>query len=302
MSLAAEIAQAYVQLRDAQQRLELSQRNIDIERQLVDLMQLRQRGGTATELDVARLMNQLDTTRATLGALRAGIAQQLDRLAELTAREPGALDAELAAATPPPPAAVGIGDPAGLLRRRPDIAVAERRLAQQTAAVGESTAALFPKVTLLGEIGFTALAPSTLLDRNSFSYIAAPVLQWTPWDFGRNRGRVSQARAARDEAEADYRRTVLAALDDAETALAQFGEQRQAVQELAAAQAAAERVCELTELRLRGGTASTLDLLDADSKRLQAQLSYQQALAQLSSDFIGLQKSLGLGWEPVETG
>ncbi len=95
---------------------------------------------------------------------------------------------------------------------------------------------------------------------------------------------------------------MLAALDDAETALAQFGEQRQAVQELAAAQAAAERVCELTELRLRGGTASTLDLLDADSKRLQAQLSYQQALAQLSSDFIGLQKSLGLGWEPVETG
>ncbi len=300
VSLTAEIAEAYVELRDAQQRLELTERSIDIEQRLVELMQLRRAGGTATELDVARLTNQLDNTRATLGSLRSGVAQQLDRLAVLTAREPGALDADLAAvtATPPPPESVSVGDPAGLLRRRPDIAVAERRLAQETAAVGESTAALFPKVTLLGEIGFTALSPGALLDANSLSYVVAPVLQWTPWDFGRNRGRVSQARAARDEAEADYRRTVLAALDDAETALARFGEQRQTVRELAAARASAEHVYQLTEIRLRGGTASTMDLLDADSKRLQAQLSYEQALAQLSTDFIGLQKSLGLGWEP----
>jgi outer membrane protein, multidrug efflux system len=301
VSLTAEVAQAYVQLRDAQQRLALTQPNIEIEERLVELMLARQAAGAATDLDVARLANQLDTTRATLGALRAGVTQQLDRLALLTAREAGSLDAELsdAGAPPPPPATLAIGDPASLLRRRPDIAVAERKLAQQTAAIGENVAALFPKVTLLGDLGFAALTPAGLFNHNGFTYVAAPMLQWTPWDFGRTRAHIAQARAERDEAEADYRRVVLAALEDAETSLAQFGEQRDTVQQFAQARASAQRVYTLTELRLRGGTASTTDVLDADAKRLQADLSYEQALAQLSQDFIAVEKSLGLGWEPA---
>jgi NodT family efflux transporter outer membrane factor (OMF) lipoprotein len=304
VSFSAEIAQAYVQLRDAQQRLELTNRTIDIEEHVLSLMQVRRIGGTATDLDVERLTNQLQTTRATLGSLRAAVAEQMDRLSILTGRTPGSLDAELATpvAVPLPPEQVVIGDPAGLLRRRPDIAVAERRLAQQSAAVGQSVAALFPKVTLLGEVGFTALSPGALFDSNSFSYIVAPILQWTPLDFGRSRGRIAQSRAGLDEAQADYRRTVLAALEDAESALARFGEQRDTVLRLAAADASAEHVYALTEIRLRGGTASTIDVLDADSRRLQAEIDYQKGLAQLSSDFIALQKSLGLGWAPVAAG
>jgi outer membrane protein, multidrug efflux system len=222
----------------------------------------------------------------------------MDRLAVLTAKAPGALDAELIPVNPvpTPPAKVAIGDPSSLLHRRPDIAAAERRLAQQNAAIGVNEAAYFPKVELLGDVGFASLSPSSLLNASNFTYIVAPVLQWTPWDFGRTRAKVANARAGRDEAEADYRRTVLAALDDAESALAQYGEQRQTVQQLAEALASAEKVYALTELRLHGGTASTTDVLDADSKRLQSELSYQQGLAQLSEDFIGLEKSLGLGW------
>jgi NodT family efflux transporter outer membrane factor (OMF) lipoprotein len=301
VSLTAEVAQAYVQLRDAQQRQALTEQNIAIEERLLQLMQVRQNAGSATDLDVARLSNQLDSTRATLGPLRAAVTQQLDRLAILSAREPGALDAELSepGVAPPPPATLTVGDPASLLRRRPDIAVAERKLAQQTAAVGQNVAAYFPKITLLGELGFTALRPSGLFNHNSFDYVAAPMLQWTPWDFGRTKAHVSQARAARDEAEADYRRVVLAALEDAESSLAQFGEQRGAVEDLGRARASAEQVYSLTEVRLRGGTASTIDVLDADTKRLQADISYEQALSQLSQDFISLEKSLGLGWEPA---
>jgi multidrug efflux system outer membrane protein len=299
VSLTAEVAQAYVQLRDAQQRLALTQQNIAVEERLLKLMQLRQAAGAATDLDIARFSNQLDTTRAMLGALRAGVTQQLDRLAILTAREPGSLDAELADgnAAPAPPATLAIGDPASLLRRRPDIAVAERKLAQQNAAIGENVAALFPKVTLLGDLGYAALTPGALFSHNNFTYIAAPILQWTPWDFGRTRAHIAQAEAERDEAEADYRRTVLAALEDAETSLAQFGEQRDTVQQYAQASASAKQVYALTELRLHGGTASTTDVLDADTKRLNADLNYEQALAQLSEDFIALEKSLGLGWE-----
>jgi outer membrane protein TolC len=261
-------------------------------------MQRRRAGGTASDLDVVRVQNQLETTQASLGPVQSDVALQMDRLALLTGKMPGALDGELAtpSALPQPPAEVPIGDPAALLRRRPDIAAAERKLAQQTAAVGQDIAALFPKLTLLGELGFTAATPRALFNGSSFTYVAAPLLQWTPFDFGRNRARIEQARGARDEAEADYRSTVLAALQDAESALDRYGRQRNTVADYAKMQASAERVYALTEIRLRNGVASTTDVLDADSRRVQAQLSYQQALAELSTDFVAIQKSLGLGW------
>jgi multidrug efflux system outer membrane protein len=298
VTLSSEVAQAYIQLRDSQERLVLTQRNIGIEEQLLDLMQRRRTGGTASDLDVVRVQNQLETTQASLGPLQTDVALQMDRIALLTGKTPGALDGELAAPTavPQPPAEVPIGDPAALLRRRPDIASAERKLAQQTAAVGQDIAALFPKLTLLGDVGFTAATPRMLFNGASFTYVAAPLLQWTPFDFGRNRAHIEQARGARDEAEADYRRTVLAALQDAESALDRYGHQRNTVADYAKVQASAERVYALTEIRLRNGVASTTDVLDADSRRVQAQLSYQQALAELSTDFVAIQKSLGLGW------
>ncbi len=298
VSLTAEVAQSYVALCDARQRLKLTQQNIDIESHLVELMKLRRAGGAATDLDVVRVSNQLDTTRAMLPAIRATIAEQLNRLAALTARAPGAMDMELAnvGPVPAPPATTTIGDPAALLRRRPDIQVAERQLAQHTAAIGQSVAAEFPKVSLLGTVGFAATHPEDLLNSGNFTYLAGPLLQWTPWDFGRNRARVAQANAARDEAEANYRQTVLNALADAETSLARYGQQRDAVTDLALARASAQESYRLTELRLRGGTAATTDVLDADTRRTQADLSYQQALAELTSDYVALQKSLGLGW------
>lgn len=300
VSLSAEVAQAYVGLRDAQQRLNLTQHDLDIEARIVDLYQIRRRGGTASDLDVERVANQLDTTRATLAPLRAEVDVQLDRLAVLTGRAPGALDAQLRegppAAPPMPPAQVPIGDPAAMLRRRPDIVVAERRLAQQTAAIGQAEAAQFPQVRLLGEVGFASLSPGALFNGNNFSYIVAPILQWTPWDFGRNRARIAGARANRDEAEAQYRASVLAALDDAESSLAQYGEARNAVADLGRARDSAERVYAMTEIRLRGGTADTTDVLDADTRRIQAELSYEEGVAELTQDYVRLQKSLGLGW------
>lgn len=298
VSLSSEVAQSYVQLRDAQERLSLTKRNVAIDRQLLELMQRRRAAGTASDLDVARLTNQLDTTQATLQSLEAEITEQMDKLSLLIGNMPGALDEELTAACPVPlpPAETRIGDPETMLRRRPDIAAAERRLAQQTALIGQDIAALFPKLTLLGDVGFTAPGPRTLFNGGSFTYIAAPILQWTPLDFGRNRAKIDQAKSSRDEAEADYRRAVLAALQDAESALNRYGRQRNSVTDYAKARDSAERVYQLTEIRLRAGAAATTELLDADSRRLQAQLSYQQAVARLSTDFVALQKSLGLGW------
>jgi outer membrane protein, multidrug efflux system len=300
VSLTAEVTESYIELCDARQRLALTQSDIDIESRLVELMKVRRAGGAATDLDVVRVTNQLDMTRATLPAIRATITEQLNRLAALTAQAPGALDGELAnvGPVPAPPATTNIGDPAALLRRRPDIRIAERQLAQHTAAIGQSVAAEFPKVALLGTVGFAATHPQDLFNSGNFTYLAGPVLQWTPFDFGRNRARVAQANAARDEAEANYRQTVLNALADAETSLARYGQQRDAVTDLGLARASAAESYRLTEIRLRGGTAATTDVLDADTRRNQADLSYEQGLAQLTQDYVALQKSLGLGWAP----
>jgi NodT family efflux transporter outer membrane factor (OMF) lipoprotein len=299
VSLAAEVASAYVSLRDLQQRQALSRQDAQIERRQLTLAEARRAGGTASALDVERLNDQFLTTQAGLVPLQAQIEEQLDRLAVLTDREPGALDGDLAASAPVPvpPAQIAVGDPAALLRRRPDIRMAERQLAQQSALIGQRTSDFFPKVELLGSLGFDAGDPQHLFDGNSFTYALLPSLRWTPFDFGRTQAKVDEATAARDEALADYRKTVLGALQDAETALSRFGRQREAVASQAAVEASAIRAASLTDLRVRGGTATTLDQLDAERQRVEATQNLAQAKAQLTQDYITVQKSLGLGWQ-----
>jgi outer membrane protein TolC len=130
------------------------------------------------------------------------------------------------------------------------------------------------------------------------------VLQWSPFDFGRNRARIRQAEADRDEQLARYRQAVLSALQDSETALARYGREREALAAQLQVQASADRAARLTDLRIQGGTATSLDQLDAERSRVQAQISVAQSQADLSRDFISLQKNLGLGWSapPARTG
>ena len=300
VTLTAEVAQAYVQLRDLQQRLALAKENTDLESHTLDLTRVRRNGGTASDLDVERLTTLLETTRATIVPLQAQLAEQFDRLAVLTGQVPGALDKELGTQQPVPlpPATVQVGDPTSLLQRRPDIRAAERKLAQQTAAIGQQKANLFPKLTLIGTLGYGSTKLSTLFDNDNRSSIQAPLLQWTPFDFGRTHAAITRAEAARDEAEANYRQTVLAALQDAETSLSRYGRQRDAVADQARVEASASRAAQLTDIKVRGGTATTIDQLDAERSRIEAQSSASEAAAQLTQDYIALQKSLGLGWQP----
>src|SRR6201999_3856951 len=130
----------------------------------------------------------------------------LDQLAVLTGQEPGALDAELATITPLPelPARVAVGDPAALLRRRPDIRKAERNLAASNAQIGQQIANYFPKVNLLGDVGFGSTDIGHLFARGSFKPVVAPILQWNILDFGRTEAKVDQAKSGRDEAAANY--------------------------------------------------------------------------------------------------
>lgn len=299
VQLAAEVAQAYVALRDRQQRRALVLRSADMQRQMLELTRQRLAQGTASALDVERLQGQVRTTEAQAVPLSAEIDAYRNALAVLTGAAPGAVDAltEAPAAVPLPPAAVPVGDPAALLRRRPDIRAAERRLAAQTARIGVAEASRFPRLSFMGIIGLGGTHPAALTDLDSLSALAMPRLSWSFLDFGRGAARVRQAEGVRDEAEAQYRRTVLAALQDAEDALSRFGHQRETVAALARIKASADRAAALMQQRHRGGTATLVDALDTERQLLQAEQNLAAATASLTTDFIGLQKALGLGWQ-----
>jgi NodT family efflux transporter outer membrane factor (OMF) lipoprotein len=303
VSLAAEVAQAYVQLRATQARMALADAAVARQQRIVDLTRQRVAGGTASTLDLVRLQGKLEATRAESEPLAAQLDAARDALAVLAGAAPGALDGDLAAAGPAkvdavplPPASVAVGDPAGLLRRRPDIRAAERTLAARTAQVGQAEAARFPHLTLLGLIGIGGTHPSDLTRLDDPTAIAAPRLSWNVLDFGRNRARVDQAEGVRAEAEAQYRAAVLDALRDAEDALARFRQGRATVATVARARAAADQAAQLTRARQRAGTASLIDVLDTERQLLAADENLAAARAALTTDFISLQKALGLGW------
>jgi NodT family efflux transporter outer membrane factor (OMF) lipoprotein len=299
VQLSAEIAQAYVDLRDQQQRIALVRKSAELEEQVLTLTQQRREQGVASELDVERIRTQVENTRAAIIPLDAQITESLDQLAVLTGKEPGALDAELAtvSALPPLPETVSVGDPAALLKQRPDIRAAEWRLVSANAQIGQRQADWFPKLTLLGDLGFSSTSPEHLVRSSSFMWVGAPLLQWNGLDFGRTRAKIDQAKAGYEEAEAKYQSTVLDALRDANVALSRYGHQRDNVISLRNVEASATHAAELTRQRYRAGTTSALDWLDAERTRFSAEQSRIAGDAELIKDYIALQKSLGLGWQ-----
>ncbi len=296
VSLAAEVARVYVDLRDQQQRRDIAEQSVTLESRMVDLSTQRNGRGVESSLDLERLRAQLEATREALIPLQGDIESSLDRLAVLTGREPGALDAELqaTAAVPELPAEVPVGDPADLLRRRPDIRAAERKLAAQNAVVGQRTADLFPKVNLIGLLGWGSTDIARLFDGTTG--LAAPVLQWNAVDFGRTRARIDQAKAGRDEAAAQYESTVLGALGEVESALARLGHARQDVIAQARVKASADRAAGLMRQRQAAGVATASDVIQTEQTRLSAEQSLLRSKASLIQDYVALQKSLGLGW------
>lgn len=299
VSLAAEVGRAYVGLRAQQQELALLQRSAEMEQEIFHLTEQRRGRGVASDMDVERMLTQLESTKAMVIPVQQSMQESLDRLAVLTGRAPGSLDAELAQAQPLPelPANVEISDPADMLRRRPDIRAAERQIAARTATLDLRTADLFPSVNLLGGIGYGASSLSGLIHHANFSYFAVPSLRWSFLDFGANRARVRQSAADRDEAIARYRSAVLAALQDAEASLSRFGNQRRTVMSLESVKSSADRAAEFARQRWRAGTLSEIDLLDTERTRLSAEQNLLQSREALAENFISLQKSLGLGWE-----
>ncbi|MED5544115.1 MAG: efflux transporter outer membrane subunit [Pseudomonadota bacterium] len=298
VSLSAQVAQTYVNLRDAQARLALTREAVAKQRRALDLTRQRQGAGTASDLEVERLQGELAANEAQTVPLDTQVLLYKNALAVLTGQAPGALDTELEGegALPLPPAEVAVGDPAGLLARRPDIRAAERALAASTAQIGVKEAQRLPGISFMGILGIGGTEPGDVLDPGNLAALLMPQISWPLFDFGRTGAQVRQAEAQADQAEAQYRQSVLEGLQDAEDSLARFGATRRQLARLVASQQSAERAAHLNRLRFAAGTSSLIDQLDIERQALTAASNVAQAKAQLTIDYIAVNKALGLGW------
>ncbi|HEU0166097.1 MAG TPA: TolC family protein, partial [Thermomicrobiales bacterium] len=192
-------------------------------------------------------------------------------------------------------------DPKALLRRRPDVAAAERRVAAATASIGVTTAELFPSVTLIGNVGLEAGRSNDLTHGNSVKYIAGPTLTWNILDFGRIRSRIEQADARNDRALAAYEQVILKALQEAESALVAVDRVDQQAAALAASTDAARDAAHLAQLRFEAGATDLLDLLDAQRQVLDAEDRLTRVETAREAASVNLYKAMGGGWSNNET-
>ena len=303
VTLIGEVARNYLEMRGAQQRLQVATANAENQEQTLDLTNILLEGGRGNAFDLARAEGQLNSTLATIPPLQAQIKRAVHRLAVLTGQPPGALNAELLVAAPIPelPDVIGVETPADLLRRRPDIRVAERNLGAFTAGIGVAVADLFPRVTLLGSLGVAATSGSDLVKDDAGFYSIGPSVVWlAAFDLGRVRARIAQAEARAEGAFAQYERVVLAALEEVESAFVTFGRERIRYDRLARAERANTQAAELARLRYREGVANFLEVLDAERVQLAAQDQLVSSEISAATALAALYKALGGGWQVAE--
>ncbi len=299
LSLAAQVADTYIHLRNIQAQERAMTQTAEADQGLLTLLRQLRSSGVANKQDVEQRISQLSGTQAQSEQLVSERLITLDKLAMLCGQTSASLDHDLAdtAELPALPATVEIGDPAGMLQHRPDIRAAERRLAASNAQIGVQRANYFPKISLVGGLGLSATELSSLFKPESAALFALPYLSWDFLDFNRTMAEVAKAHSARDEAAANYRGSVLRALNDANSALSRYGQQRRILAHRVAQRESAQRQLDIALLRQHAGVATMIELTDARRAFIAAQREELDARADMLSGYILLQKSLGMGWQ-----
>ncbi|WP_121500358.1 efflux transporter outer membrane subunit [Pseudomonas aeruginosa] len=266
VSLIAELVDAYGQLRGAQLREKIALSNLENQKESRQLTEQLRDAGVGAELDVLRADARLAATAASVPQLQAEAERARHRIATLLGQRPEELTVDLSPRDLPAiTKALPIGDPGELLRRRPDIRAAERRLAASTADVGVATADLFPRVSLSGFLGFTA-------------------------------GRGSQIGSS--AALASYEQQVLLALEESANAFSDYGKRQERLVSLVRQSEASRAAAQQAAIRYREGTTDFLVLLDAEREQLSAEDAQAQAEVELYRGIVAIYRSLGGGWQP----
>ncbi|MEO8256695.1 MAG: efflux transporter outer membrane subunit [Acidobacteriota bacterium] len=294
VSVAAEVARNYFELRGVQQRMSVLDRSLVNQRETLRLTMVRRDAGIGEEQDVASASARVSAIEAVLPLLRTALAVRAHRLAVLTGRAPGQLTVDLAPrAYPVLGKTIALGPADQLLNRRPDVRAAERRLAATAATEGVAAAELYPRITISGLLGLLAGRGNLFGTSDSRAWAVTPALQWSGFDLGSARARLRGARAVTQQVLADYERTMLLALEETATALVTYRQQQERLVRLTDEVRDSARAAGIARTRYREGVADFLSLLDAERTELQAEDGAAQAEAEVFIAFVGLYRALG---------
>lgn len=299
ISLTAEIAANYVDLRGHQSQLAVLNANLASQEKTVSLTKSRLEAGLSPELAVAQAEAQLAITRAAIPTLKAGVAAAIHRIGTLTGKAAGTYLSVLDKPRPIPtgPATVPAGFPSDLLQRRPDVRQAERNYAAATSQVGSARAARLPKFTIGGSAKLESTRSETLLDKDSRVYSIGPSISIPLFNAGKLKQNQRAAEAARDAAQATWDAAVLTAIEDVETALITYRQSQSRLESLRAAEKASARAHELANELFKNGLGDFLNVLEAQRTLLNSQEQVVLAEHQVSMNLVKLYKALGGGWE-----
>lgn len=299
VSLEAEIAQDYAQMRGAQAQLALTNKQIADAQQVLSLTQSQQQNGLGTDVDVQNQQAQLATLQAQVAPQEQQIGQAKNNLAVLTGQAPGALDELLSqpGALPPTPPTVPVGLPSTLARRRPDIRRAEAQLHAATAQTGVAVASFYPDFSLTGSIGLRALHANYLTHWASNFWSVEPQVSLPIFEGGQLEANLHLAQAEQIEAALQYRKTVLVALRDVDNALLTYRTDQAHLAAITRAADASGRAYGLARNAYHHGLTNFIDVLNAEDRYDSNRSSQVQANLQLTTDLVALYKALGGGWQ-----
>jgi len=294
VSVAAEVARNYFLLRGAQKRIAVSEQTLVNLGQTQRLTETRHALGAGSALDVNSSRARLKAIEADIPLLRSLETASRYRLAVLLGLQPGKLDAWLVPReTPAYARALPLGDTRELLRNRPDVRAAERRLASATARVGVATADLFPRISIRGFAGFLSGDLSGLVAGSNEAWSLAPAISWAAFDMGSVRARLRAAEAGADGAAIQYEKAVLAALEDAENALQDYARRQERLRIVVEQATAAREAERLADAGYREGAMDFLTLLDAQRNQLAADDALADAEAAVNIAAVTVYKALG---------
>jgi len=301
LSLLAEVARNYVELRGGQHRLEIARKDLKLQEEALELTRARFQSGVANELDVTRSAALLASQRAVIPPLETAVRGAMYGIAVLLGQEPGALVAELSPSmqVPPAPPEVPIGLPSDLLRRRPDVRRAERQLAAETARIGVAKSDWFPKLSLTGDVGSESVTLAQAFKPGSLFWSLGPSLQWRALDFGRVRAEVRTQTAVQEAALATYEKTVLNSLQEAENAVMAYAQEQNRHEALADEVVQNQRSLNMADSLYAEGRVNFLDVLDVRRSLYQSDDQLAVSDQAVSVDLIALYKALGGGWETL---
>jgi multidrug efflux system outer membrane protein len=299
VSLYAEVALNYIDVRSLQTRLDFARNNVAAQRESLELTRDRFDAGLTSALDVAQAEQNLAQTESTIPALESGLNAALNRLAVLLGEQPGALHDELladAGTIPAEPPDIVSGVPADVLRRRPDVRRAERLLAAQTARIGVAKADLYPTFSISGFVEAVAGSVSSLFESESGGWGIIPGFRWDLFQGGKIRNNIRAEEARTQQALYGYQQTILLALEEVEDALVAYDRERVRRERLREAADASQRAVDLVRTQYISGLTNFQNVLDTQRSLFQQQDLLAESEGRVVQNLIALNRALGGGW------